>query len=485
MHNQMQDQIKVVLRLLEAKKYDMNTDLGTRTFNTALGWLQRFPASEDVSTKEDLMNAIMKSFSVTKLDIIRQLEGGALPTQNGHYNPQIQSNEHLLMKALPKGGWFEKYAQYTALTESPLSYQIFSSLSVLGCLLGRRVYKDMGFFKVYPNYCVVLIGPTGKVKKTSATDIAKSFIAQAAVCPIMADAVTPESLATALVESGHHFIYAPEFSVLFGKQKYNEGLTTRIIRLLDCPDQFKVRTMARGEEIVENVAITILGASTLSLLAGSTPTEVTSSGFLNRFVLVVENDTERCFPEPKKGSAELENDLLETIRRVKAFSGEMTFSPECQQLYYQWYRDRTAFLKTQEETVVEVMQRSFNHVLRTAMLVHLAECDNMQICAKCFQHSIDMIGYLERSIPQTVNALKQTVGNAELEYVAQQIYKAGGAIDHTSLVRKVSNRMNTTMLKGHIRTLEESGRVKVSTRGAGKYYILMAQRAEEETDASH
>lgn len=483
MQKSTQDQIKIVLRLLEAKKYDINTEGGAKVFNTALGWVERFPADLDITLKQDLMKSICQTFNVKEIDIISKLEGG-LPHLhlNGNGTVKGPGNESLLMKAIPKGGWFETYAQYTALTESPLSYQIFSSLSVLGVCLGRRVYLDMGFFKVYPNYCVVLIGPTGKVKKTSATDIAKSFIVQASVCPVMADAVTPESLATALVESGHHFIYAPEFSVLFGRQKYNEGLTTRIIRLLDCPDQFKVRTMARGEETVENVALTILGASTLSLLAGSTPAEVTSSGFLNRFVLVVENDTERCFPRPKKGSAELEFDLLQTIARMKSFDGPMEFSPDGLKLYEAWYVERKNFLKAQEETVVEVMERSFNHVLRTAMLVHLAQCDNMHICAKCFQHAVDMVTYLERSIPQTVHALKQTTANADLEYVAQQIYKAGGAIDHTSLVRKVSNRMNTTILKSHVSTLTESGRIKVSTRGAAKFYIMQVQTEEEAND---
>jgi hypothetical protein len=473
-----EDQIRVVLRLLEAKQFDINTDAGLRTYTTALGWVDKFPQSLDISLKQKLISGICRSFSVTELDIIKRLEGhGAefeLPSQANH------SSEKALLACLPKGGWFEWYAQYTALTESPLSYHIFSSLSVLGVCLGRRLYKDMGFFKVYPNYCVILIGPTGKVKKTSATDIAKSFIAEAAACPIMADAVTPESLATALVESGHHFIYAPEFSVLFGRQKYNEGLTTRIIRLLDCPATFKVRTVARGEEIVENVALTILGASTLSLLAGSTPTEVTSSGFLNRFVLVVENDTERCFPQPAKGSAQLEVKLVETLKRIKAYSGEMQWSKSGQDLWDTWYRKRWKELRTLDETVVEVIQRADNHIIRTAMLIHLAQCDDLNICDKCLQHAIDMMAYLEQSVPQTVNALRQNTTNADLEYVAQQIYKAGGAVDHTTLVRKVSNRMNTQLLKSHIKNLEEAGRLRVSKRGAATYYIIVVNKEEND-----
>src|SRR5258708_40366881 len=98
----------------------------------------------------------------------------------------------------------------------------------------------------------------------------------------MADAITPESLIDALVKSGHHFIYAPEASVFFGRQKYNEGLVTLMLRLLDSPSDYTRSTVARGEITVTDIALNILAGSTLSLLSEATPGTVTTGGFLNR-----------------------------------------------------------------------------------------------------------------------------------------------------------------------------------------------------------
>lgn len=411
--------------------------------------------------------ALCESCDVTESDIIASLAGVEV-FPNGK---KPHSQEDQLRAILPKKGWFANYDDYTAKTESPLSYHIFSSLCVLGAALGRRVYKRMGFFNVFGNYCVVLIGPTGRVKKTSACDIAKELIRKACLCPIMADKVTPESLATTLVESGHHFIYAPEFSILFGKQKYNEGLTTQIIRLLDCPESFTVSTQTRGTETISNVALTILGGTTASLLASSTPEEVTSSGFLNRFVLVVENDTERCFDIPEKGP--WEHELIEAVKRLKSYSGEIDFNREGKDWYHEWYRKRWKAIRAMaDQTQVEVSERAPVHLIRTAMLVHLVQCDNMGICVQCLEDAKNMVEYVERGVPATLLGLKSTAASQDAEHVVETLSRLGGAADHSTLLRRVAARMNTQMLKQHVKTLEESGRVKVGRKGSAIYYVL-------------
>lgn len=441
-------------------------------FGKALEWISNWPTALDVQLRRRLLHAICTSCDVTEADIYATLAGVGT-VANGQ--KIWHSEEDKLRAILPKGGWFEWYDTYTKETESPLSFHMFSSLCVLGAALGRRIFKRMGFFNIYPNYCVVLIGPTGRVKKTSAVDIAKGIIHRASLCPIMADKVTPESMATALVESGHHFVYAPEFSVLFGKQRYNEGFTTQIIRLLDCPDHFAVRTQARGEEHVFNVALTILGGTTPSLLSSSTPDEVTSSGFLNRFVLVVENDTERCFDVPKRGEG-VEDKLLATVDRLKAYSGEIDFNTAGRAWYSNWYRERWKLLRhTADEMQVEIMERTPVHLIRTAMLVHLVQCDNLAICVQCLEVAKGLIEFVERGIPSAIKGLKQSAVSQDAEYVYNMLVRLDGAADHSTLLRRVASRMNNVAFKQHIKTLEESGRIKVGKKGAAMFYAVVEE----------
>ncbi len=460
--------METVLRLLKGKRLSRDSPVLTKALEW-VGYLQ----GVDVEKSRELIATIVKTFDIPESEVFARMEGVEV-TQ--HPEPP---GEERLERVIKESRWLTTYARYTSRTESPLSFHIFCSLGVLGAAVGRRVKKPMGFFNIYLNQCSVLIGPTGRVKKTAAVDVAKELIEETAICPIMADKVTPESLQTALVSSGHHFIYAPEFSVFFGRQRYNEGLTTLIIRLLDCPSTFKIRTMARGEEEVTNVALTILGGSTLSLLSSSTPEEVTSSGFLNRFILVNEPDTKRVFPEPERGTPEDRRYLVAIIKRLTAQEGLMMFTPEAKGVYDDWYVKRREVLRqVPDEIVAEVLERGSSHIIRLASLIHLADCDDFMICEKCMRMGIGLLAYVESNLPEMVQALRKTSTSQDADFVVKTLERLGGAADHSTLLRRVASRMNSSQFRQHIKTLEEQLRIKVSQRGAASYYIL---RKEDET----
>jgi hypothetical protein len=296
----------------------------------------------------------------------------------------------------------------------------------------------------------------------------------------MADKITPERMQTALLrDGGTQFIYAPEASVFFGRQKYNEGLTTLMLRLLDCPDHFEVETQARQKEPVENIALCILAGSTLSLLANSAPEEVTSSGFLNRFVLVVEEDTCREFPEPEEGLISLREKLDAELERLKTFSGEMTWQFAAKKWYDEWYHQRKLRNKQQaDEITVEVLERLTDHFLRTVMLVHLTQCDDMHMCVGCCETAARLIEYTEKSIPRTVAALKQTIVSQDTDYVLDTLRRLGGAADHSRLLRRCGARLDATRFKKHISTLVEQKIIKEEVRGAARYYIIIGTEDE-------
>ena len=225
----LEEQVDKVIALLQGKKIEQSSPI----FEQALKWLEFFPQQVDVRRRQALLKSITESFTITEKEVYAKITKTELSTLASPTHP-----EEAVRRLIPRGSFLEWYVDYTLGTESPITFHIFSGLVTLGAALGRRVYKNKGgFFKIYPNLSAILIGPTGKVMKTSAVDIAMNLIEEAVLCPVMADAITPESIVDALVSSGHHFVYAPEFSVFFGKQKYNEGLTTLMLRLLDCPNR--------------------------------------------------------------------------------------------------------------------------------------------------------------------------------------------------------------------------------------------------------
>lgn len=464
------EQVDKVIRLLAGKHFDINTEV----FTQSLKWVENWPVKEvDELRRKRLIQTITETFQITEGEIYAKI-ANAQPRNGVHKRSTEREAESTLAAGLPKTGWLRWYTTYTAGLESPLSYHVFCSLAVLGAALGRRVYIDKGgFFKIYPNYCVILIGPTGRVAKTSAVDVATKFVREKVLCPIMADAITPEAIVKALQTSGHHFVYAPEFSVFFGRQKYNEGLTTLMLRLLDCPDVYTRTTLGGGDITVTDVAMTVLGGSTLSLLAQSTPDAVTSSGFLNRFVLVVENDTPREFPEPIRGDVVLREKLLDVLDRFKAFSGVVTKSPQAEKWFIDWYHRRKQMIReVDNDMVAEIIERGKVHFERTAMLVHLAHCDTFEICEECLCVADHLLQYVERRIPQTAAALNQSSISRDSDYLLGALIRAGGILDRSNLMRRVSSKMDKTLFDKHLATLKETRQIREERKGLATIYIM-------------
>jgi len=462
-----------VLRALESVKYENKE---TPVFTKALEWVNNFPPGLDIGFRRKLIDATCRAFSMTEADLWMALDG---PHINGHHpiiavNP-LERREEDFRAILPKGGWFEWYDDYTKGIEVPLSYSIFSSMCAIGAALGRRVYLRMGHFNIYPNYCIILIGPPG-LKKTTAGDISARLVRESVLCPCLADQVTPERMITVLKASGHHFIYAGEMSVFFGKQQYNVGLVTKMLRILDSPKEYIAETVAREQEILTDLAVTFLGCTTPSLLSHSMPEEVTSSGFMSRFVIVVEKDTHREFHRPSEVPLHIEKKLLAQLDRLKSMSGAMELSQEGDLWYQAWYHQFKIKMRAiSDDTMQEVLVRAPVHMLRTAMLVHLVQCDNFLICRNCLEVAAKLIAFTEDSAPRTVQALKQSTGANDMDYVAATLLRLGGAADHSTLLRRVASRMNSVALKAHIRTLEEQGKLKVGKRAGATYYIFVQE----------
>lgn len=464
-----EEKVDTVIGLITGKKLDRTMPVYLR----CLEWLGFWPEEVPEAKKRMLIGTVCTTFQVDEPTLLRDISLGK--PERKQVLQQFE-DESVLRVLLPKGGWFEWYDKFTLRTESPLSFHIASSLCALGSAIGRKAWVDMGHWNIFPNFCTILIGPTGRVKKSTSIGIARKLVEEATTCPIMSDQMTPEAFLTALCKhGGHQFVCAPEFSVLFNKMRYNDGFITKILRMLDCPDSFEVNTMARGIESISGLALSIIGGSTLSLLATATPGEVLSSGFLNRFTLVVENNTARCFPIPDlNGGSQYRAKLIEQLKRIKSFSGPFRLKNDAYNNFYDpWYRERAKFLRNApDEMTAEVLERSPDHLLRLSMLVHAVQCDNQMICEDCLKASAAIMAYFEQRIPQLIGNISQNLNSQDTEYVLVSLQRAGGACQHSELLHKCSHRMDATAFKRHIGTLMETKQVREEIRGKGlKFYV--------------
>ncbi len=472
----LEDQVGIIITSLGKKHIDRRST----AFKITLEWLKRWPRGASEDLKDKLALAFCESANLSRAGVIALIEGIKPPAEIAL---RAESEESRLWKLIPRGGFVEWYCDFTRCVESPLSYHLTCALAVIGTALGRRVYKPMGHFNIYPNICAILVGPPARVKKTSAVNIARDqFIIPGALVPVISDKITAEALVTNLAKNGGtQFLPAPELGVFFGKQKYLEGLVGLMLRLLDDPDEMRVTTLARQEEIITDVALTILGASATSLLVNSTPTDVTSSGFLSRFLVVVEQDTPRCFPESSLGPPELKDKLARTLKFLQGMEGEVDWGPGAWEVYRSWYHQRKVELsRVESETSAEMMGRGSTHLLRLAMNIHCSQCGDLKLCPDCITYAADILGYYESHLPDIVTAIDRSQQSRDSEYLVGVLrrFKDKGT-DHSSLLRRVSSRLNAVQMKAIVGTLEEMGRLRVVKSGEKSYYFLVEGEGEK------
>lgn len=376
---------------------------------------------------------------------------------------------------IPKSGWFRDYYTYTLNSEPPAVFHFMSSLTVLGASLERNVYFDKGFYKVYPNIATVLIAPTGRCRKTSATNISLK-LARAVEVNVLSERVTPEALIQGLGgrDTATGLLYAPELAVFLGKQKYLVGMVPLLTSLFDCPDAWSSSTIMHGALNLSEVGLSFLGASTLEWFIEALPNEAFSGGFMARLLFVVQEDTDRefAFPEPGKGH-EWEK-LREQLAEMKEMKGEVTLTPEARIWYEKWYskHHRTP---TFDPKFAGYHERKPDHLLRIAFLLRIAEAMSRTVTVNDFKQALGILDWMELSLPSVFETVATTPAGAIHQRIIQHLKQAGGKMGHTQLLRKTQHAITARQLREAIETLKDSETL-IETRSATEHAYELIRR---------
>jgi len=427
-------------------------------YKMALDWVRNFPGQINERDKDDLKKRIKECFSVTEEEMMKEVLGENLPqtTQEERDPQEIESS---LDKLLPSRGYFRHYCDYTRHSEAPLAYHLFCALLSVGATLNRRVWFEMGYFRVYPNLGVLILGPSG-LKKTSATNIAVSMLQQMELCKIYSEKLTPEALIDDMKDMPQGLIYAPELAAVLGKQKYMEGAIPLITRLLDCPDIWDSKTIGRGKVVLRDVCISTLMCSTPEWFINNTPKDIVDGGFIARHILVVQESTPRSEPIPRPGSQQIRETLMGELAHIHELQGEVRFEKGTEEAFREWYKDLQVRTKEAEHEIMKnYYQRKDKHVIRVAMCLHLASCRNFVLDIECFLRAVAILDWVETFYPTILRQMFKTESGLDQELVLSAIRGAGGFIHHSTLIRKLQHRLNSQQLRFILNSLKDAQQV--------------------------
>ena len=275
-------------------------------------------------------------------------------------------------------GGFESYRKALLnSTEACDQYHLACFAVVAGLVVGRRAYLPHGGW-LFPNLYVVLVGPTGISRKSTAIRFARQMLEGFEVEPITT--ASWEGLIDHLDENRIALMLPGEFKslILKARQKSTANLIPGLTELYDCPPTLRHRTRGSNAE-VERPFLSILTASTRAWLQESSDESDAAGGFLNRWIYVdgVPKPPMPLPVEPEETHWNEARQALEEMDRwLKGFPLEaglrLELTTEAQDRWVEFYTELRDD-QPRSELLAQLGQRLQESALKMAMLYALLE----------------------------------------------------------------------------------------------------------------
>lgn len=294
--------------------------------------------------------------------------------------------------------FIKAYLDYTEQQESPPIFHSWVAVTMISAIMKRKTWLDRGFrsLRLYPNTYVMIVGPPGRQKKSTAIRLGIDMLYEAdPLVQIFQERMTPEGVMLALnrinanvqaqtmnMESSL-LLVASELTTMFGAdQSQAARMISFMTRWYDCPDVFPYLTAAHGKLEFFNLYPTFLGATPETMLS-IIPSDA-QGGLLSRMVFVHSEDRKRI-PRPVAGPGY--SNLVDQLKQIGNLTGPFAETKQAQNYFDDWY------MTIPEETTANTamfMERLPDHALKLACIL-AASRDTMTIDLKLMDAAVGMM----------------------------------------------------------------------------------------------
>lgn len=369
-----------------------------------------------------------------------------------------------------ESNWLSSYLEYTKPLESPTSYHIWSGISVVAACLRRRVWANVGF-RVYPNLYIVLVGPAGKARKTTAIIAATELVEKLQDVKLSADSITREALIQALKGSEQQMplasskiyihssltIISKELSVFLGTG--NHDLLSLLTDLYDAPSRWEYRTKGSGIDTIYNAWLNLLGASTPAWLVGSMPLTAIGGGFTSRVIFIVEESVRHKNAFPML-DGRLKERLSNDLEEISMLSGELEMTQTAKDFFASWYEDE------KRETLTDprfqgYMERKHIHAIKAAII--LSVCDNKSdgiLSEVHIAQALQFLDSIEKNMTRAFGAAGRSPIAADIDTILTAIRQAR-VIERDDLIKVIAMEVHPKEIDIVADTLSRMGHIKV------------------------
>lgn len=348
--------------------------------------------------------------------------------------------------------WLMAYAEYTEENEAPEVFHLGVALTTLAGAVRRNVMVVHPFYTVHTNMYVVLVGPPGRTRKSTALRIGQNLLRQVPMAKFTTSATSPEALIkqlAALHAQPHQSLtaFSLEFSSFLGRDPH--GMVDFLTDIWDCNPDWEKQTIARDLEKIPKPWFSLAAGTTRQWMGENLSSTAVEGGFVSRSLFLYANEPKclNALPEMTPRMKELKGLLINDLIHISHLEGEFKFAPAAEAWYKMWYENPKRFPPHMDPRTEGYYSRKHTHLVKIAMLISLSRKDELVLELDDLQEALTLLEGLEPGMDKAFVTVGKNIYNTDIERIAGQIAStAQSGISIKELLRSNIHAMDKKLL---------------------------------------
>lgn len=376
---------------------------------------------------------------------------------------------------LISGSWLDAYLIYTAESESPEEYHLWVGISSIAAVLRRKCFFDMGYFLLYPNLYIVLVGPAGRCKKSTAMRIGRGIAGQIQGVEFSVDSTTRERMIQDLSQAFKDgqsalTVHSTEFASLLTSSGMD--MVVFLTDIFDSPSEWTHKTKAGGTNKIKSPYLNLLGAATPEWIAKGLPLDTIGIGLTSRIIFIYQ-DTPRVrdpFPELNENQVMLQKMLVNDLAVIASIAGEFRFEDAAKEAYRHWYKERVADPNpTGDPRLSGYYERKPMHLIKLCMVVSASRREDRIITMEDYVQALELFHRAEPYMQRVFSAIGRNPLYADQESMLWAFAESTDGFTLGELLDRFGYNVRKEELEEILETLTAQKRIMVGEGGRYKF----------------
>lgn len=316
--------------------------------------------------------------------------------------------------------WLKAYLKFTDMSEAPVQFHFWTAVSTIAGALRRQVWIDQVWWRWYPNFYIILVGPAGAVKKSTTVSIGHGLLREVDDVHFGPSSLTwqamPDSFREAIcsIEVDDEIIHSSALTCFISElgtflRADNDEMVDFLTDIWDNKDEFVRRTRQHGLEEVQNPWLNIIGCTTPTWISRNIPEAYIGSGLLSRVIFVYAGKKRKSIPYIEdaipENHYEMKKMLTEDLRDIGTIYGKYTLSKEAKEWGIQWYNEMERPSCLHGERFDPYWDRRQTHVHKLAMVIAASRSNRRVITREILENAATLVGSLESQLAYVFDSI--------------------------------------------------------------------------------